>query len=40
MERHFKIDLQVLPMSRLVEGIAAVESRESIGKIVMVPEAD
>ncbi len=31
---------RVLPMRRLPEGIAAVEARESIGKIVVVPDAD
>jgi hypothetical protein len=27
-------------MRQLIEGIAAVEARESIGKIVMIPDAD
>ena len=31
---------RVMPMGQLVEGIAAVEARESIGKIVMIPDAD
>jgi len=31
---------RVLPMRQLIEGIAAVEARESIGKIVMIPDAD